>query len=112
MNTTNTQNASMKQNDGYMAIIMSLILSFLISSGYISADVAQTLMPMKPQESKDSESSCHYLLGIRGLADYLGISLPCAQKLKNSGKLDLAIRRVGRNIRFVPELVDEAMRKG
>jgi len=48
-----------------------------------------------------------YIYGIRGLADYLGVSGPTAQKYVNSGKLDPAIRRVGKKYSFRKAIIDE-----
>jgi hypothetical protein len=48
-----------------------------------------------------------YVYGIRGLADYLGVSDPTAQKYVNAGKLDPAIRRVGKKYSFLKSKVDE-----
>lgn len=53
------------------------------------------------------ESASDYVYGIRGLADYLGVSDPTAQKLVNSGKLDSAMRKVGRKYSFRKAKVDE-----
>ncbi len=52
-------------------------------------------------------SASDYVFGIRGLADYLGVSDPTAQKYVNSGKLDPAIRRVGKKYSFLKSKVDE-----
>ena len=52
-------------------------------------------------------SPTEYVYGIRGLADYLGVSDPTAQKYVNSGKLDPAIRRVGKKYSFLKSKIDE-----
>lgn len=52
-------------------------------------------------------SPTEYVYGIRGLADYLGVSDPTAQKYVNAGKLDPAIRRVGKKYSFLKSKVDE-----
>ncbi len=48
-----------------------------------------------------------YCYGIRGLADYLGVSAPTAQKYVNDGILEPATRRVGRKYSFLKAKVDE-----
>lgn len=54
-----------------------------------------------------SEGGGKFIHGIRGLADYLGVSIPTAQKYKDSGRLDPAIRKVGRQFNFDTKIVDE-----
>lgn len=54
-----------------------------------------------------NDGGVKYLHGIRQLADYLGVSIPTAQKYKDSGILDSAIRRVGRQFNFDAQKVDE-----
>lgn len=61
----------------------------------------------KPAECTVSD----YCFGIRGLADYLGVSAPTAQKYVNSGQLDSAIRRVGRKYSFRKSELDDIFSK-
>lgn len=56
---------------------------------------------------ESTPSPTEYVYGIRGLADYLGVSDPTAQKYVNAGKLDPAIRRVGKKYSFLKSKVDE-----
>ncbi len=67
----------------------------------------------KKKEIKESEtdSPSAYVYGIAGLARYLGVSPPTAQKYVNSGFLDGAIRQVGRKYSFNKEKVNEAFAK-
>lgn len=58
-------------------------------------------------DSISIEAGGKYIHGIRGLADYLGVSIPTAQKYKDSGILDSAIRKVGRQFNFDAKAVDE-----
>ena len=70
---------------------------------------ATGLIPSQQQETEPfSNASSDYCYGIRGLADYLGVSTPTAQKYKDSGILDGAIRKVGRKYSFLKSKVDEA----
>lgn len=43
-------------------------------------------------------SSKRYEYGIRGIAKIFGCSIPTANRIKKSGKIDAAITQVGRNI--------------
>ena len=56
-------------------------------------------------------SPSDYVYGIRGLSDYLGVSTTTAQKYVNSGRLDAALRKVGRKYSFQKAKVDEIFRK-
>lgn len=74
----------------------------------IGADV-ETHKEEKKEPGTPSPSD--YVYGIRGLSDYLGVSPPTAQKYVNSGKLDAAMRKVGRKYSFHKASVDEIFRK-
>lgn len=39
-----------------------------------------------------------YVYGIKGLAELFGVSIPTAQKIKNSGRIDAAITTVGKKL--------------
>lgn len=43
-------------------------------------------------------AGCKYVYGIKGIADLFGCSVPTANKIKRSGKIDKAITQVGRKI--------------
>lgn len=63
---------------------------------------------LKPESEKPSSPRPEdYCFGVRQLADYLGVSTPTAQKYINEGKLDPAIRKVGRKYSFLKSKVDE-----
>ena len=64
---------------------------------------------LKPTQEGNGPSD--YVYGIRGLSDYLGVSPPTAQKYVNSGKLDAAIRKVGRKYSFNKATVDAIFQK-
>lgn len=89
-------------------------LSLLAMAGIVPGDQLNGLLAsigmglgLGPAPSSNSSGplppahgACDYVFGIRGLADFLGVSEPTAQKLKNSGKIDSAIRKVGRKFAF------------
>lgn len=72
----------------------------------VNPDIAQ-----KEKNEPVTPSPSDYVYGIRGLSDYLGVSVPTAQIYVNSGRLDAAIRQVGRKYSFHKAKVDEAFRK-
>ena len=63
--------------------------------------------PEKAGTKSSAPSPSDYCFGVRQLADYLGVSAPTAQKYINEGKLDPAMRRVGRKYSFLKAKVDE-----
>jgi excisionase family DNA binding protein len=63
--------------------------------------------PEKAGTNSSAPSPSDYCFGVRQLADYLGVSAPTAQKYINEGKLDPAMRRVGRKYSFLKAKVDE-----
>jgi len=65
-------------------------LLFLISSAHINKNAPET----KTQEM----SSKQYEYGIRGIAKIFGCSIPTANRIKKSGKIDRAITQIGRKI--------------
>lgn len=50
--------------------------------------------PQTPNRSGSEK----YVYGIKGIADLFGCSVPTANKIKKSGKIDKAITQVGRKI--------------
>ena len=68
--------------------------------------------PVKASKSTSSPAPSDYCFGVRQLADYLGVSAPTAQKYINEGKLDPAIRKVGRKYSFLKAKVDEIFSNG
>ena len=50
----------------------------------------------QPQPVTDTERK--YVFGILGIAKLFGCSLPTANRIKNSGKIDKAITQIGRKI--------------
>ncbi len=88
-------------------------LSFIALAGdegnSLYQEVAARLLPTPApavKEGMTSEAS-DYAFGIRGLSDYLHVSVPVVQKYVNEGVLDPAIRKVGRKYAFNKAKVDE-----
>ena len=63
--------------------------------------------PEKAGKNSSSPDPSDYCFGVRQLADYLGISTPTCQKYINEGRLDPAMRKVGRKYSFKKSKVDE-----
>ena len=59
----------------------------------------------QPQPVTDTERK--YVYGILGIAKLLGCSLPTANRIKKSGKIDKAITQIGRKIIVNVELALE-----
>ena len=59
----------------------------------------------QPQPITDTERK--YVYGILGIAKLFGCSLPTANRIKKSGKIDKAIRQIGRKIIVDAELALE-----
>ena len=53
------------------------------------------------------EKSKKYVYGIRGIAGLFGCSIPTANRIKQSGKIDKAITQIGRKIIVETELALE-----
>lgn len=60
---------------------------------------------MQPQPVTDTERK--YVYGILGIAKLFGCSLPTANRIKKSGKIDKAITQIGRKIIVNVELTLE-----
>lgn len=52
-------------------------------------------------------SSSKYVYGLSGIANLFGCSIPTANRIKKSGKIDKAIRQIGRKIIVDAELALE-----
>ena len=50
------------------------------------------------QETSSAKEERHFVYGLSGLARLFGCSLPMANRIKQSGKIDRAITQVGRKI--------------
>ena len=85
--------------------VMNTIMQSIGAASGLSAGLGPLAAGSGHPESTAGPSE--YVYGIRGLADYLGVSDPTAQKYVNSGKLDPAIRRVGKKYSFLKSKIDE-----
>ncbi len=67
-------------------------------------------------ETSKTEQEKKYVYGLRGLANLFGCSIPTASRIKASGKIDKAIKQIGRKIiidgALALELAGEKQRGG
>lgn len=89
----------------------TLMFDDAIKKAVLKAIGVDTDIARKEKNEQETSSPSDYVYGIRGLSDYLGVSPPTAQKYVNSGKLDAAMRKVGRKYSFHKAKVDEIFRK-
>ena len=89
----------------------TLMFDDAIKKAVMKAIGVDTDIDRKEKSEPEGNGQSDYVYGIRGLSDYLGVSPPTAQKYVNSGKLDAAIRKVGRKYSFNKAAVDEIFRK-
>ena len=75
-------------------------LLFLAQHGNISTS-------WKLTKASSSKEERHFVYGLSGLARLFGCSLPTANRIKQSGKIDRAITQVGRKIIVDADLVLE-----
>ena len=75
-------------------------LLFLAQPGNISTAREST----KASSAKEQK---HFVYGLAGLARLFGCSLPTANRIKQSGKIDRAITQIGRKIIIDAELALE-----
>ena len=61
----------------------------------------------EPQPQPVTDTSRKYVYGIPGIARLFGCSLPTANRIKKSGKIDKAITQIGRKIIVDAELALE-----
>ena len=102
-----------KENNKMMLLILLSMVSMIAGEdqqeqvGQMIASIMGIFPSQATGNCATSDGDGKYLHGIRGLADYLGVSVPTAQKYKDSGILDGAIQRVGRQFNFDMNKVDE-----
>ncbi|OAV72560.1 hypothetical protein Barb6_01003 [Bacteroidales bacterium Barb6] len=60
-----------------------------------------------PVQTVQAEAGKHYVYGIDGIARTFGCSMPTACRIKASGKIDAAIKQIGRKIVVDAELALE-----
>lgn len=75
-------------------------LLFLAQHGKIH-DEGNIAVKSSPKEQK------HFVYGLAGIARLFGCSLPTANRIKQSGKIDRAITQIGRKIIIDAELALE-----
>lgn len=114
----------MKNNNNLSTLLMVLWAVLIAFKEDLDGDVMNTIMqsigtasglsagfgPLTTSNSHPdthTDSASDYVYGIRGLADYLGVSDPTIMKYISSGKLDPAIRRVGKKYSFLKSKIDE-----
>ena len=81
----------------------------------MTGDDLLSLMRHEREEETAAEESLaakqterrHYVYGIRGIAEIFNCSLPTANRIKKSGRIDKAITQVGRKIVIDAELALE-----
>ena len=73
---------------------------FIFLSKHASGQTETQLRPVTDTERK-------YVYGIQGIAKLFGCSLPTANRIKKSGKIDKAITQIGRKIIVDAELALE-----
>lgn len=73
---------------------------------FLSKSVASASNPRQPEVVVDA-SSPKYVYGLSGIAKLFGCSIPTANRIKKSGKIDKAIKQIGRKIIVDAELALE-----
>lgn len=54
--------------------------------------------PVEPQVKTVTVATKRYVYGLRGIAELFGCSLPTANRIKQSGRIDKAVTQIGRKI--------------
>lgn len=54
--------------------------------------------PVEPQVKTVTVATMRYVYGLRGVAELFGCSLPIANRIKQSGRIDKAVTQIGRKI--------------
>lgn len=54
--------------------------------------------PVEPQVKTVTVTTKRYVYGLRGIAESFGCSLPTANRIKQSGRIDKAVTQIGRKI--------------
>ncbi len=107
----NSNSDIMKTTENNNKMLIILGLSFIAMAGdegnSLYQEVAARLLPAPAVKEEVTSEASEYAFGIRGLSDYLHVSVPVVQKYVNEGVLDPAIRKVGRKYAFNKAKVDE-----
>jgi hypothetical protein len=67
----------------------------MLTVGQLKEVLGTTVVTQTPQEDKSEK---RYVYGIRGIAHLFNCSMPTANRIKASGKIDGAIKQIGRKI--------------
>ena len=73
---------------------------------FLSKSATSDSAPRQPEVTVDT-SSPKYVYGLSGIAQLFGCSIPTANRIKKSGKIDKAIKQIGRKIIVDAELALE-----
>lgn len=73
---------------------------------FLSKSATSDNAPRQPEIVVDA-SSPKYVYGLSGIAQLFGCSIPTANRIKKSGKIDKAIKQIGRKIIVDAELALE-----
>ena len=73
---------------------------------FLSKSATSDSAPRQPEVTVDA-SSPKYVYGLSGIAQLFGCSIPTANRIKKSGKIDKAIKQIGRKIIVDAELALE-----
>lgn len=65
-----------------------------------------------PLSERSEDATKHYEYGIRGIARIFGCSIPTANRIKKSGRIDRAITQVGRKIIIDADLALQLAQSG
>uniref|UniRef100_UPI004056C276 DUF3853 family protein n=1 Tax=Alistipes sp. TaxID=1872444 RepID=UPI004056C276 len=79
-------------------------LQFLIRNA-VKEELMASSATQQPSQPKDTKATVR---GIRGLAEYCGISTATAQRLKSEGKIPYS--QIGHRVYFCPADIDEALK--
>lgn len=63
--------------------------------------------PVETQEQPKEDLNTKFVYGLQGLANLFGCSIPTANRIKQSGKIDKAITQIGRKIIIDSEMALE-----
>ena len=97
-----------KNNQVLTLIGLSLLALAGDESNGLYQEVITRLAPQRQsEETAPVQNTSEYLVGVRGVADYLHSSPPTIQKMINEGRLDEAMSKVGRKYLFARRKIDE-----
>ena len=85
----------------------SIITDDSMVAGLTVGQLKEALKPLMDNVAAPQTSERHYEYGLRGLCKIFDCSMPTALRLKNSGKIDAAIKQIGRKIVVDSELALE-----